>query len=160
MRKVNIAAPEFKYDDADPDGFRAGMFRFGKQLGAEETGTSVYELPPGQAICPYHYEHAEEEWLIVLEGRPTLRHPEGTDQLEPWDVVCFPPGRAGAHGVRNETEETVRVLMYSTVKYPAATVYPDSDKIAIWTGGDRSDDLITTRSNAVDYYFGETGDDR
>jgi uncharacterized cupin superfamily protein len=160
VRKVNIADPEFTYDDNDPDGFRAGMFRLGKLLDAEETGTSVYELPPGQAICPYHYEHAEEEWLIVLAGRPSLRRPEGTEQLEPWDVVCFPRGPRGAHAVRNETDEPVRVLMYSTMKYPAATVYPDSDKIAIWTGGDRSDDLITTRSSRVDYYFGETEEDR
>jgi uncharacterized cupin superfamily protein len=160
VRKVNIADPEFGYDEKDPDGFRAGMFRLGKQLGAEETGTSVYELPPGQAICPYHYEHAEEEWLIVLEGRPSLRVPEGTDQLEPWDVVFFPRGPAGAHRVQNDTDEPVRVLMYSAIKYPAATVYPDSDKVAIWTGGDRSDDLITERSSGVDYYFGETEDKR
>ena len=55
-------------------------------------GTSVYELPPGQQICPYHYEYPEEEWLIVLQGRPTLRTPEGTETLEPWDVVFFPTG--------------------------------------------------------------------
>ena len=34
-----------------------------------------------------HYEYAQEEWLIVLDGRPSLRHPDGTDQLEPWDVA-------------------------------------------------------------------------
>ena len=156
MRRVNIASPKFEYDPGDPAGFSAGMFRFGPLLGASQQGASVYELPPGQAICPYHYEYAEEEWLIVLEGRPSLRHPEGTDQLEPWDAVCFPPGPEGAHGVRNETEETVRVLMFSTVKHPAATVYPDSDKIAIWTGN-KADDLITTRSSGVDYFHGETG---
>ena len=38
---------------------------------------TVYELPPGQSICPYHYELGDEEWLIVLAGRPTLRTPEG-----------------------------------------------------------------------------------
>ena len=37
---------------------------------------------------------------------------------------------------------------------PAATVYPDSDKVAIWTGN-RADDLMTTRSSSVDYWFGE-----
>jgi uncharacterized cupin superfamily protein len=155
MRRVNIAQPEFQCDESDPPGFRAGMFRFGPLLEAKQMGTSVYELPPGQAICPYHYEYAEEEWLIALEGRPTVRHPEGSDQLEPWDVVCFPTGPDGAHQVRNETDETVRVLMFSTVKHPAATVYPDSDKVAVWTGN-KADDLITTRSSAVDYFFGET----
>ena len=155
MRRVNIAAPEFEYDAEDPEGFRAGMFRFGKLLGASRTGTSVYELPPGQQICPYHYEYAEEEWLLVLEGSPTLRSPEGSEVLEPWDVVFFPLGPEGAHGVRNETEATVRVLMFSTVTHPAATVYPDSDKIGIWTGN-RDDDLIVKRTSGVGYYAGET----
>ena len=159
MEKVNIASPPFSYDDEDPDGFRAGSFRFGQQLGASRTGTTVYELPPGQAICPYHYEYGEEEWLLVLEGRPTLRRPEGSEQLEPWDVVCFPSGPEGAHGVRNDTDATVRVLMYSTVSHPAATVYPDSDKIAIWTGN-ADDNLIAMRSAGVDYYAGEVPTER
>ena len=154
MKRVSIAEPSFKYDDSDPAGFRSGSFRFGSQLGAEELGTTVYELPPGQAICPYHYEYAEEEWLIVLAGEPTLRHPEGEDRLAPWDVVCFQTGPAGAHEVRNDTDQPVRVLMYSTVKHPAATVYPDSDKIAIWTGNS-DDDVIVSRSSGVDYWAGE-----
>ena len=45
--------------------------------GMVATGTTVYELPPGQAICPYHYEYGEEEWLLVLSGTPTLRTPDG-----------------------------------------------------------------------------------
>jgi uncharacterized cupin superfamily protein len=155
MRRVNIASPEFAYDPGDPEGFRAGMARLGPQLGASLLGTSVYEVPPGQAICPFHYEHAEEEWLLVLEGRPTLRHPEGVDDLEPWDLVCFPQGPEGAHGVRNGTEETVRVLMFSNVVEPAVTVYPDSDKIGVWTK-DKADDVIVRRGDGVDYYDGET----
>ena len=156
-RRVNIAKPDFTYEPDDPPGFRSGMFHFGSLVGAGELGASVYELPPGQAICPYHYEYGEEEWLLVLEGRPTLRQPEGSDVLAPWDVVCFPTGPRGAHGVRNETAETVRVLMWSSVKHPAATVYPDSDKIAIWTGN-RDDDVMVRRTSNVDYWDGESGD--
>ena len=156
MRKVNLAAPEFTYDADDPPGFRAGMFRFGPTLGASELGASVYELPPGEAVCPYHYEYAEEEWLVVLAGRPSIRHPEGTDQLEPWDAVLFRTGPDGAHQVRNDSDEPARVLMFSSVKYPAATVYPDSDKIAVWTGN-KGDDVIVKRSSGVDYFEGEGG---
>jgi uncharacterized cupin superfamily protein len=157
-RLINIAAPEFAFDSGDPEGFRSGMFRFGPLLGASQLGATVYELPPGQAVCPYHYEYAEEEWLLVLDGRPTLRHPEGEDVLAPWDVACFPIGPQGAHAVRNETDQTVRVLMWSTVKYPAATVYPDSDKIGIWTGN-RDDDLMAQRTSGVDYWAGEAGEE-
>jgi len=154
MRRVNIAHPEFTYDVSDPEGFRAGMFRFGPLLGAEQMGGTIYELPPGQAICPYHYEYGEEEWLIVLSGRPTLRHPEGEDVLEPWDAVCFPPGPDGAHLVRNDTDETVTVLMTSTLGLPGASVYPDSGKIGIWTGNP-DDDVIVRRTSGVEYYDGE-----
>jgi len=155
MRRISIAAPGFEYDKADPDGFRSGLARLGKLLGgAEESGVSVYELPPGQAVCPYHYEVGEEEWLLVLEGEPTLRHPEGSERLGPWDVVFFEKGPAGAHGIRNETDTPVRVLMFSTVVVPTATVYPDSDKVGIWTG-DTETDLVVRRESKVEYFDGE-----
>ncbi len=154
MKRINIARPEFVYDPEDPEGFRSGMARVGPGLGAKQTGTSVYELPPGQALCPYHYEYAEEEWLLVLEGRPTLRDPDGSAELEPWDLVFFTTGPEGAHRVDNETSETVRVMMYSTLIYPAATVYPDSDKIGVWTGN-KADDVVVKRSSAVEYFHGE-----
>jgi uncharacterized cupin superfamily protein len=154
MPHVNIADPEFVYDAADPEGYKAGLFRFGEQLGAKQTGTSVYELPPGQAVCPYHYEYGEEEWLLVLSGRPSLRTPEGISQLEPWDVVFFPIGPEGAHQIRNETADPVRVMMWSQVITPAATAYPDSDKVGVWTGVE-GENLMVVRSSDVPYYHGE-----
>ena len=55
---------------------------------------------------------------------------------------------------RVNTEKIVRVLMFSEVRYPTVTVYPDSDKVGVYTeSGD--DDLIVPRSSAVDYYEGE-----
>jgi uncharacterized cupin superfamily protein len=156
MKRINIASPEFTYDGEDPEGFRSGRAALGKLLGGpEESGISVYELPPGQAVCPYHYEVGEEEWLLVLEGNPTLRHPEGSDRLEPWDVVFFEKGAPGAHGIRNETDAVARVLMFSTVVIPTATVYPDSDKVGIWTG-DSETDVMVRRESGVDYFDGES----
>jgi hypothetical protein len=58
--------------------------------------------------------------------------------------------------VCNESADTARVLMFSTVRHPAATVYPDSDKIGIWTGN-RADDVMVRRASAVDYWAGEAG---
>jgi uncharacterized cupin superfamily protein len=154
MERVNISDPSFEYDSGDPEGFHAGMFRLGDRLGAQDTGTSVYELPPGQAVCPYHYEYGEEEWLLVLDGRPSVRTPDGVEQLEPFDVMFFPKGAAGAHQVRNDTDATARVLMWSTVVVPSATAYPDSDKVGVWTGV-REEDVMVVRSSNVDYFHGE-----
>lgn len=154
MKRINISKPEFKRDPEDPDGFRSGHLPLRKLLGAERTGASVYELPPGQSICPYHFEVGEEEWLLMIAGHPTLRHPGGRDRLDPWDVVFFPRGPEGAHAVANETEEPVRVLMFSDVVVPTATVYPDSDKLGVWTG-DPETDLLVRRESGVDYFDGE-----
>ena len=153
MQRVNIRDPDLTYDD-DPEPFRAGMFRFGPQLGAQQSGATLYELPPGQALCPYHYEYGEEEWLLVVAGRPTLRDPDGTHELEVQYVVFFARGPDGAHQVRNDSDEAVRVLMWSTIVLPTATVYPDSDKVGIWTGN-RDDDMLVRRAAAVEYYDGE-----
>ena len=101
MRIFNLDRAEPAYDDADPEGYRSAMDRFGERIGASKIGGSLYELPEGQSICPYHYEYPEEEWLLVLSGAPTLRHPGGEEVLEPGDVVCFPAGPEGAHKVTN-----------------------------------------------------------
>jgi len=156
MRVLNIADPEFTYDDDDPPPFHAGMFRLGKQLGATQTGMSVYELPPGQSVCPYHYEYGEEEWVLVLSGRPTLRTPEGERELAPFDAAFFPIGPDGAHQIRNDTAETVRIAMWSTVITPSATAYPDSGKVGVWTGVE-GENLMARRSGHVEYYDGELG---
>src|SRR5918999_894697 len=127
MPRVSLDSPDMKFDPEDPPGFRAGMWRFGESLGAERVGTTPYEIPPGEAVCPYHYECSAEEWLLVLEGNPTVREPEGDQRLEPFDVAFFPPGPAGAHQVRNDTAEAVRVLLWGENPYPAAGIYPDSN---------------------------------
>ncbi len=156
MPHVNIAQPEFVYDPEDPEGFRAGMYRMAPLVGAERTGTTVYELPPGELVCPYHYEYGEEEWLLVLAGRASVRTPEGTERVGPDEVVFFPTGPDGAHQILNDTDETVRVLMWSQVVVPTATAYPDSDKVGVWTG-DKAEDVIVPRSSRVDYFHGERG---
>ena len=81
MRRVNLSNPSIEYDATDPEGFRAGMFRFGPQLGAADTGATLYEIPPGEAICPYHYEYGEEEWVLALDGRPSVRTPACSEHL-------------------------------------------------------------------------------
>ena len=152
--RPNIFEPDLEADASDPGGYRALCDRIGPQVGARKTGLSVYGLPPGQSICPYHFEHGEEEWLIVVSGRPTLRTPEGESELRPGDVAFFERGPGGAHKVTNRTEEEVRVLMFSDVRYPSVSVYPDGDKVGVHLR-DRSHNLMVRRESNVDYYDGE-----
>lgn len=93
-----------------------------------DLGASVYELNPGNWVV-YHFHHGSEELMVVLRGRPTLRTGGGSRRLDEGDVVHFPTGPAGAHGVSNETDEPVRFLMASTLHSPEVAEYPDLKQI-------------------------------
>jgi uncharacterized cupin superfamily protein len=150
VRRINLSAIACEPRPQLPDGFRRSSTRVGAALGAARTGLSVYELPPGQAVSPYHFEEPDEEWLVVVSGTPTLRHPGGEQPLEPWDVVFFPAGPAGAHLVRNNSESLARVAMFSSsAAAVGAVVYPDSDMVWVWTDDDAVD-IIVKRSSAVE----------
>ena len=84
MERFKLDAAQPEYDASDPEGYRAGMDRFGPKIGATQLGGSVYELPPGQSICPYHYEYPEEEWLFVLSGRSTCARPRARRSSARW----------------------------------------------------------------------------
>ena len=148
-RHANLAAIECEPRRQLPDGYRRNSTRVGAAFGAERTGLSVYELPPGQAIGPYHFEDPDEEWLLVVSGTPTLRQPDGEKQLEPWDLVFFPPGPDGAHFVRNDTDSTARVAMFSSTSAAGTVVYPDSDMVWAWTA-DGAVDIVVEQSSALD----------
>ena len=140
-------------DGDEPPGYeQTRATRVGKRIGATQMGMSVYELPTGQAVCPYHFEWTDEEWLIVLGGTPTLRTPEGERTLEPGDTICFPAGPDGAHHVRNNSEKTARVAILSTKNPFGIAEYPDSDKVGVWTGQQH---YILRRSAHLDYWDGE-----
>ena len=91
-------------------------------------GATVYELGPGN-FAVYHFHHGAEELMIVLRGSPTLRTPDGDRVLEEGEVVDFPPGPAGAHGIRNDTDEPVRYVMVSDHPSPEVAEYPDLGQI-------------------------------
>ena len=38
----------------------------------------MYELEPGNRLCPYHLHYANEEWLVVLRGEPTPAPPRAS----------------------------------------------------------------------------------
>jgi uncharacterized cupin superfamily protein len=121
-------------DPTDPEGYRKRKLAFGAAIGGDRLGGSLYEIDPGDSLCPYHYEGVEEEWLLVLTGTPTLRDPEGERELAAGDVVCFRPGPDGAHKVTNRSGAVTRIAMFSTVPKPdiSICVYPDSGKVGVW----------------------------
>lgn len=135
-RVFNLRDLELEPYDEGPEGHRFRLRSLGRALGATRTGMTVYELEPGQALWPYHFEVIEEEWLFVVDGELVLRTPDGERTLRAGDVACFPPGATGAHAVRNDGDRVVRFAMPSTVApFGDACVYPDSGTFRLQADG-------------------------
>jgi uncharacterized cupin superfamily protein len=117
-------------------------------------GATLYELPPGEATFPYHYEYGCEEWLLLVSGSATLRDPDGDHALAAGDLVCFPEGPDGGHRVVNTGDVPARMVILSTKGRPAVAVFPDSEKVLLFSGGE-GDDLIARKADGVGYWDGE-----
>ena len=149
----NIYEPDFEPDDR-PAGFKCRRARIGYDLGTELIGCSLWELPSGEAAYPYHFHYADEELILVLRGRPTLRTPEGTRELVEGEAVGFPLGEEGAHQLRNDTDQNVTFVAISSSGRPDVVVYPDSNKIGVGERLPRGGGLreFFPREGAVDYW--------
>lgn len=154
MHHLNVNDSQFEYDAEDPPGYRAGVVRAGARLGALETALKLFEIPPGESLCPYHYEYAEE-WLLVIEGEVVVRTPDGEEPAGAGALVRFPAGPEGAHKLTNRGQQPARILMFSSSREPAVSVYPDSDKIGVWPGGEGDSVMLRRADGHVPYYDGE-----
>jgi uncharacterized cupin superfamily protein len=137
-----------------------GRTDLGALSGSTRLAAFLYEMPPGEAMCPYHYEYVEE-WMLVVAGEASVRTPEGERRVAAGELVRFEAGAAGAHKVANRGEVTCRVMLFSEARAPAVSVYPDSNKIGVWPAGDDTEnDLLFLRDTAVPWSHGEDGWDR
>jgi uncharacterized cupin superfamily protein len=138
-----------------PDGYRANS----KRLIAGKLAVRVYEVLPGQTQCPYHFHHGNDELILVLSGRPTLRTPDAERELEPGDAVPFPAGREGAHQVVNRTDEPTRYAIAACHVTPEVVEHVDSGKLLAMAHSESQSGgplwTIHRLGDAVDYFEGE-----
>jgi uncharacterized cupin superfamily protein len=116
-------------------------------LGGDRIGCTLYEIDAGRQLWPYHFHWNNEEWLLVVDGTPTLRAPDGERELRAGDLVSFPEGPEGAHTLVGPG----RVAIFST-RNQGSVEYPDSGKVGAGPPWDR---LYFRREDAVDYWLGE-----
>jgi uncharacterized cupin superfamily protein len=157
---TNVFEPRWDAEQDRPP-FTWRRARIARQAGSEQLGASLFELPPGASSFPLHIHRANEELIVVLAGRPTLRGIDGERELETGEVVACPTGRKGAHRLDNRADEPARVLIVSTMLAPEVNEYPDSDKVWARTyppgaeAGDDEVEVIVRRGENLDYLEGE-----
>ena len=132
--------------------------RFGESLGATLWGGTLYELAPAEETR-YHWQFGEEEFLIVIAGRPTLRTPEGERELAEGDAVPFPAGQEGAHQVVNRTAAPARYLVFARHVTPEVVEHLDSGKIIAMAHSESQTGKplwsVHRLADAADYFDGE-----
>jgi|HubBroStandDraft_1064217.scaffolds.fasta_scaffold429857_2 uncharacterized cupin superfamily protein len=111
----------------------------------EVLAARVHEIPPGGRGAPFHFHHGNEEILVVLRGRPTLRTRAGERQLDEGEVVVFRRGPADAHTCSNDTDQPARYLMVSNNASPDAVECPDLGLLSIMA---YTDDRSGTREES------------
>jgi uncharacterized cupin superfamily protein len=112
--------------EVDRPPYRWRRSRIGRRAGCEQLGASLFEVPPGASTFPLHAHHANEELIVVLDGRLSLRSLDEERELGPGDVVACPAGRVGAHRLDNRSAGPARVLIVSTMNSPDINEFPDS----------------------------------
>jgi uncharacterized cupin superfamily protein len=158
---IDLYAADWDHERSRP-GFTSRSVDAGIRLGGELLGATLYECPPGNRVWPYHLHYANEKMLLVLEGTPTLRTPDGERPLGRGKVVLFRRGAVGAHQLLNRSERPAWFLIVSTMIAPEVCEYPDSGKVGIWARSGPgaaqppSFHAFYRSDQEVDYWEGET----
>lgn len=101
--------------------------QLGDLFGLKNFGVNLTSLAPN-ALSSIRHSHAkQDEFVYIVQGRPTLHTNEGRFQLAPGMCVGFPAGTGNAHNLHNDTAEEVLYLEIGDRTPGGEVDYPDED---------------------------------
>jgi uncharacterized cupin superfamily protein len=101
--------------------------RLGEAFGLTNYGVNLYKLGPGALSSLRHAHSAEDEFVYVIEGSPTLVTNESVTVLAPGMCAGFKAGTGNAHHLRNDSTGVVWYIEVGDRKDNDQVVYPDVD---------------------------------
>ena len=99
----------------------------GDLFGLKNFGVNLTRLAPGGISSFRHAHSKQDEFVYVLEGRPTLITDKGRTPLAPGLCAGFRAGTGDAHHLVNETNEEVVFLEVGDRTPGDQGTYPDDD---------------------------------
>jgi uncharacterized cupin superfamily protein len=99
----------------------------GEVFGLRNFGVNLTRLPPGAKSSLRHAHAAQDEFVYVLEGTPTLVTDAGETLLSPGMCAGFPAGTGDAHHLVNRSGADAVYLEIGDRTRPDAVAYPDDD---------------------------------
>jgi uncharacterized cupin superfamily protein len=107
----------------------------GDLFGLTNFGVNLTRISPGGSSALRHAHAKQDEFVYILEGRPTLHTDQGKVQLAPGSCAGFKAGTGDAHRLVNETNEDVVYLEVGDRTSDEAVNYPDDDLLADYLDG-------------------------
>ncbi|MBI5335962.1 MAG: cupin domain-containing protein [Burkholderiales bacterium] len=107
----------------------------GDLFGLTRFGVNLTRLPPGAASSLRHAHAVQDEFVFILQGRPTLHTDEGYTELAPGMCAGFRAGTGNAHSLINRTTEDVVYLEVGDRTDGDDVSYPDDDLRARFADG-------------------------
>ena len=102
----------------------------GDLFGLQNFGVNLTRLAPGAVSALRHAHTRQDEFIYVLEGRPTLVTDSGATELEPGMCAGFRAGTGDAHHLVNRTAQDVVYLEVGDRSAGDSAAYPDDDLAA------------------------------
>jgi uncharacterized cupin superfamily protein len=99
----------------------------GDLFGLTNFGVNLTRLAPGAISALRHAHTRQDEFVYILEGRPTLVTDAGPTALEPGMCAGFKGGSGDAHHLVNETGDDVVYLEIGDRTPGDGASYPDDD---------------------------------
>lgn len=107
----------------------------GDRFGLSNFGVNLTRLVPGAVSALRHAHGKQDEFIYVLEGRPTLITDAGEQVLAPGMCAGFKAGTGDGHQLVNRSEADVVYLEVGDRTAGDTAVYPDDDLQAVLVDG-------------------------
>lgn len=109
--------------------------QLGDVFGLKNFGVNLTRLKPGSMSALRHAHTVQDEFVYILEGRPTLITDEGATELEPGMCAGFKAGTGNGHHLVNRGQEDVVYLEIGDRLPGDGASYPDDDLAAHFENG-------------------------
>lgn len=109
--------------------------QLGDVFGLGNFGVNLTRLAPHATSALCHAHSRQDEFIYILQGRPTLHTDEGRTQLSPGMCAGFKAGTGKGHCLVNETGEEVVYLEVGDRTPGDEVSYPDDDLKAMLVAG-------------------------
>ncbi|WP_437312965.1 cupin domain-containing protein [Sorangium sp. So ce385] len=144
MKKIDIAQAPTRLGTAYPAPYDApcrerARWRLGMAAGLTQFGVNLLRLPPGQWSSQRHWHHAEDEFVMVLEGEVVLVTDGGEEVLRAGDCAGFRAGDPDGHHLQNRSDREAVLLEVGASIPGDVAEYPDIDLRALPDGYVRKD---------------------